>query len=358
MHGSTRKRGLAVLGVAVAAVALATAAPASGHDEHTTFTAVNLVSDQPGKAMLTDPNLVNAWGLSHGPNTPIWASDNGTDVTTLYRGAVGGSPVAGPVLTVGIPGGAPTGQTFNDTSGFVVPGTTSPALFIFASENGVIAAWNQSVTPLTEAVQVAQVPGAVFKGLALVHSPFGPLLLATNFHSGKVDVFDSTFTKLNVDGLFSDHRLPRGYAPFNVAEIDGHVFVTYAKQDAARHDDVAGPGHGFIDEYTTYGVLLRRFASRDLLNSPWGLLVAPSAFGSFAGDLLVGNFGDGRIHAFDLRDGDLEGTLRGANHHPIVIDGLWALILGDPTFAGPDSVVFSAGPDGEMHGLLGVLQPN
>jgi uncharacterized protein (TIGR03118 family) len=279
-------------------------------------------------------------------------------VTTLYRGAVGGTPVAGPVLTVGIPGGAPTGQTFNDTTGFVVPGTTSPALFMFAGENGDLAAWNQSVSPNTEAVSVGHIPDAVFKGLALVHSPFGPLLLASDFHAGTVDVFDSTFTQLAVPGLFADPRLPRGYAPFNIAQIGDRVFVTYAKQDAARHDDVAGEGHGFIDEYTTYGLLLRRFASRDALNSPWGMVVAPSTFGSLAGDLLVGNFGDGRIHAFDLRTGDREATLRGANHHALVIDGLWALILGDPTFAGADTVVFSAGPDEEKHGLLGLLQPN
>jgi uncharacterized protein (TIGR03118 family) len=194
------------------------------------------------------------------------------------------------------------------------------------------------------------------RGLALAHSPFGPLLLATNFHDNRVEVFDAGFTRLNVAGLFSDPNLPRGYAPFNVAEIGDKVFVTYAKQDAAGEDDVAGPGHGFIDVYTNYGVLLHRFASRGVLNSPWGLVVAPSSFGRFAGDLLVGNFGDGRIHAFNLSTGRFDGTLRDKHHRAIQIDGLWGLLVGDAAAGGPDSIWFSAGPDDESHGLLGLLR--
>jgi uncharacterized protein (TIGR03118 family) len=358
MHVTTRRRTLvALIGVVAATTALGVgSAPASAHEHGTTLSQTNLVSDQPGHAALTDPNLVNAWGLSHGPNTPLWVSDNGADVSTLYSGAVGSTPVSAAPLVVGTPGGAPTGQVFNNTPGFVVPGTTSPALFMFAGENGDLSAWNQSVSPATEAIAVGHEDGAVFKGLTIVHSPFGPLLLAANFHDNRVDVFDATFKQLPVDLLFHDSRLPRGYAPFNVAEIGDQVFVTYAKQDAARHDDVAGHGHGFIDVYTNYGVLLHRFASRGVLNSPWGLTVAPSSFGRFAGDLLVGNFGDGRIHAFDLRTGHLEGTLQSQRHHDIVIDGLWGLIVGDAAAGGTDTVWFSAGPDGEAHGLLGILR--
>lgn len=361
MHGIRRGRTrVAVIGLVTASVALGVAPSAAGAREHarhgTAIVRTNLVSDQPGRAALTDPNLVNAWGMSHGPNTPLWVSDNGADVSTLYSGAVGATPIAAVPLVVHTPGGAPTGQVFNDTSGFVVPGTTKPALFIFAGENGDLSAWNQAVPTATSAVAVGHEDDAVFKGLTIVHSPFGPLLLAANFHDNRVDVFDATFTRLPVDLLFHDSRLPAGYAPFNVAAIGNQVFVTYAKQDADRHDDVAGSGHGFVDVYTNYGALLHRFAGRGVLNSPWGMVVAPSTFGRFAGALLVGNFGNGRIHAFDLRTGRLEGTLRNRHHRAIVIDGLWGLIVGDPSAGGADAVWFSAGPDNEAHGLLGILR--
>lgn len=354
----TKRRAVLGMMAAVATTAALTVIPsvASGHDSDTVFHRTNLVSDQAGKAAITDPNLVNAWGMSRGANSPIWVSDNGTDVSTLYRGAVGTTPVSIVPLVVSTPGGAPTGQVNNDTSGFVVPGTTSPAAFIFAGEHGDLSAWNGAVSPATQAVAVGHVDGAVLKGLALVHSPFGPLLLAANFHDNRIEVFDATFNHLSVDRLFRDNRLPHGYAPFNVAEVGDRVFVTYAKQSADRVDDVAGAGHGFVDVYTDYGVLLHRFASRGVLNSPWGMAVAPQTFGKFAGDLLVGNFGDGRIHAFDLRTGHLDGTLRDTHHHAIVIDGLWGLLVGDAVAGGADSVWFSAGPNDESHGLLGILR--
>lgn len=361
MHGALTRRGLVALGTALAAGALMTAPRALAHDHghdhdaRTTFQQVNLVSDQPGAAAITDPNLVNAWGMSHGPNTPLWVSDNGADVATLYTTPSPGSVAAAP-LVVPIPGGAPTGQVFNDTGGgFIVPGTTASALFIFAGENGDLSAWRPG---LPSAVQVGHVNDGVFKGLALVHSPFGPLLLVADFHNNRIDVFDSTFTQLPGGEVFSDPRLPQGFAPFNVAAIGNRVYVTYAKQDADAHDDVAGPGNGFVDVYTDFGALIGRFHDHEVLNSPWGMAVAPSTFGRFAGDLLVGNFGDGRIHAFDLRNGNFEGTLLGADHMPITIDGLWGLILGDQMAGGDNSLWFSAGPDDESHGLLGMLQPN
>ncbi|MGH8859627.1 MAG: TIGR03118 family protein, partial [Jatrophihabitantaceae bacterium] len=290
------------------------------------------------------------------PDTPVWVSDNGADVATLYHGAVGSTPVSAVPLVVSTPGGAPTGQAFNDTTGFRVPGTTSPALFVFAGENGDLSAWNQSVSPPTSAVLVSHVNGAVYKGLALVHSPFGPLVLATDFHHNRVDVFDSSFRRLDVGLLFRDRHLPRGYAPFGIAAIGDHIVVTYARQNDARHDDVSGRGHGFVDVFTTYGAFVRRLVSRDDLNSPWGLTLAPPSFGRLAGDLLVGNFGDGRINAYDARTGAEAGVLRDAHHRPIVIDGLWGLLVGDPSAGGTDAVWFSAGPDGEAHGLLGVLR--
>jgi uncharacterized protein (TIGR03118 family) len=168
-------------------------------------------------------------------------------------------------------------------------------------------------------------------------------------------VFDSRFHRVHLGG-FRDRSLPPGYAPFGIQEINGFLYVSYALQDADKMDEVAGPGHGFIDVYTNFGVFLHRFASRGVLNSPWGLTIAPANFGAFSGDLLVGNFGDGRIHAFDPHTGRLLGTLRGTDHQPIVIDGLWGLLVGDPAAGGPDAVWFSAGPDEESHGLLGILR--
>jgi uncharacterized protein (TIGR03118 family) len=314
------------------------------------YTQTNLVSDQPGVAQKTDPNLVNAWGMSHGPNTPIWVSDNGTDVSTLYNGDVNGSPVAVVPLVVSIPGGAPTGQVFNDTTAFTLPGTTTVSRFIFIGEDGDLSAWAGG----TAATLVHHTDGAIYKGLALAHSPSGPMLLAANFGANKIDVFDSTFAPVSSDGLFSDPTLPAGYAPFNVAEIGGQIFVTYALKGG--EDDIAGPAHGFVDVYTTSGAFVKRFASHGVLNSPWGITIAPANFGQFSGDLLIGNFGDGRIHAFDPNTGEVLGILRGTSGKPLAIDGLWGLIVGDPSSGGVDSVWFSAGPDEESHGLLGTLR--
>jgi uncharacterized protein (TIGR03118 family) len=346
-------RRLGWLAAVMAAGLVAAVSTPAGADGRNGYRQANLVSDQPGVAKITDSNLVNAWGMSRGPNTPIWVSDNGTDVSTLYRTDMG-TPVSIVPLVVKIPGGAPTGQVFNDTTGFTVPGTGKPAAFIFAGEDGDISAWNGG----TEAVHVANTPNAVYKGLTLAHTPFGAFLLAANFHDNRIDIFDTNFTRLPIDFLFRDRHLPAGYAPFNVAEIGKQVFVTYAKQDADKHDDVAGAGHGFIDVFTNFGVFLHRFASRGVLNSPWGMTIAPQHFGAFSGDLLVGNFGDGRIHAYNPRTSRLEGTLRYANHKPVVIDGLWGLLVGDMVAGGPDAVWFSAGPDGESHGLLGTLRAN
>ncbi len=347
------------LGVALAGPAVAADDGTDGGHGHGhggprphTFQQVDLVSDMPGVAALTDPDLVNAWGISHGPSTPVWVSDNGTDLTTLYRTDTPGSPVTKVPLVVSIPGGAPTGQVFNDTAAFEVPGTGQSARFIFVGEDGDLTAWNGGTT----AVSVGHVDGAIYKGLALTHGAAGPMLLLANFHDNRIDVFDGSFTQVTTPGMFTDPRLPAGYAPFNVAEIDGQVFVTYAKQDADAEDDVAGPGHGFVDVYTDAGAFVRRFATRGVLNSPWGLTIAPASFGKLGGDLLIGNFGDGRIHAFDPRSGHMVGILRGTSGKPLAIDGLWALVVGDPV-AGPDAVWFSAGPNDEANGLLGLLQP-
>jgi uncharacterized protein (TIGR03118 family) len=346
--------GVGVVSIAALVAAQSPASAAPGFNQHRAYVQTNLVSDVPGWAALTDPNLVNPWGLSQGPTSPLWVSDNGTDVTTLYTDAPGGSPAIVP-LVVKIPGGAPTGQVFNDTTGFGLS-DGSPAFFVFASEAGKVTAWNPGLSPITRAAKQASNPRAIYKGITLVHGTSGPFLLAADFHSDRIRAFDSTFKPMPLPSwAFADPTLPAGYAPFNVAAIGSRVFVSYALQDADKVDDVSGAGHGFIDVYGFDGQWQQRFASRGVLDSPWGMTIAPTGFGPFAGDLLVGNFGDGRIHAFDQWTGHLDGTLRDGDGHPLEIEGLWGLLPGNGTTARSDAVWFSAGPDDESHGLLGTL---
>ena len=343
-----------VLMVSLGVLASAASARAQSYTQH------NLVSD--GVAVPADrfdPNLVNAWGLVASSSSPWWSANNGSATSTLYDGAGVPRP-----LVVGIPG-APTGIVFNGTMGFVVRSGTAaaPARFIFATEDGAIAGWAPGVR-LTLAIVAADrsSSGAVYKGLASGSTPSGAsFLYATDFHNGVVDIFDSAFARV---GSFTDHRLPRGYAPFGIQNVGGTLYVTFAKQDAARHDDVAGAGHGFVDAFDLAGHLVRRVASRGRLNSPWGITVAPATFGAFAGDLLIGNFGDGKINAFDppSTSGDDElrrkGQLRSAACQPLSIDGLWALQFGNGAGSGSkDTLYFTAGPDGEKHGLLGMIVP-
>lgn len=342
-------------GLAVAVGPLAAHAGSGVRSSAPAISVQKLVSDQSGVAQLTDPDLVNAWGMSHPPGGPLWVSDNGTNVSTLYTGAVHGSPVQKVSLVVKIPGGAPTGQLYNPTSGFHVPGTGKPALFVFAGEDGDVSAWNSDTQPPTSAVKVAHEKHAVFKGIALIRTKAGPRLLVANFHAARIDVFNSAFHRMATT-RFRDRKLPSGYAPFNVAVFDHRVYVTYAKQDAAAEDDVPGAGHGFIDVYTKRGKLVRRLVSRGALNSPWGMVIAPKTFGSLAGKLLVGNFGDGYIHAYGLHSGHPFGALKDAMGYPVWIDGLWGLIRGDSAAGGRNAIWFSAGPADESHGLLGTLR--
>jgi len=318
----------------------------------------NFVSDGAVSADHVDAALVNAWGLVASTTSPWWVADNGSDSSTLYNGNTGATIA----LRVGV-AGAPTGVVFNGGSSFVVTnGTASgPARFIFATEGGTILGWNPTVAVTRAALAVDNsAAGAVYKGLAIATTAAGDRLYATNFHAGTVDVFDAAFHP--VPGGFSDGALPPGYAPFGIRNLGGTIYVTYALQNADQHDDVAGVGHGFVDAFDTQGNLLRRVASRGRLNSPWGLAVAPSDFGEFSGNLLVGNFGDGHINAFDL--GRFEGTgelvqrgqLHAADGQPLTIDGLWALAFGNGAAAGPtNALFFTAGPFGEQHGLFGKL---
>ncbi len=355
-----RLRNLLVLCLVTALAALAPVAGANAAQPGNAYHQTNLVSDLPGLAQLTDPDLVNPWGMSNGPMTPMWVSDNGTGEATLYRGFVNGSPIEKVSLTVTIPGGVPTGQVFNPTSEFVVHSgaASGPATFIFASEAGLVTGWNAGVpppAPSTQAQVGATVPDAVYKGLALAGTANGTFLYAANFHAAQIDVFDSGFNLVHLAGNFQDSKIPSGFAPFNIQELGGLLYVTYAKQDAARHDDVAGQGLGFVDIFSTSGQLVRRLIRRGQLNAPWGLVIAPAGFGRFGGDLLVGNFGNGRIHAYDPITGQFRGRLRHEDGTPIQIDGLWALRFGNGVIGDPSTMLFSAGPDAEAHGLFGAI---
>jgi uncharacterized protein (TIGR03118 family) len=360
--GSRRWCGALVL-VASAAMALAPPALANpsgagrglGH-----YVQRDLVSDVPGAAELLDADLVNAWGLAFGPATPAWVADNGTDVSTLYSGAVGSTPVAKVPLTVSIPGGAPTGAVFNGSSGFVVSSGASsgPARFLFASEAGTITGWNPAVPPpppATQAHTAVSVPGAIFKGLAIADTATGARIYASDFHTGQVDVWDANFAAVQRPGAFRDLSLPAGYAPFGIQAVGGRIVVTYAKQDADAEDELAGPGNGFVDVYDTDGNLLRRFAAHGPLTAPWGVAQAPQGFGRASGALLIGNFGDGHINAYDSTSGKFLGGLRDEHGGRIAIDGLWALEFGNGVIGTPQTLLFTAGPGEESHGLFGRL---
>ena len=345
-----RKRALLVLAFVVA-VAIVAVAPLRAA-ERTSFTVAPLVSDQPGLAPNTDPNLVNAWGLTSGPTTPWWIADNGTDKSTLYNGA--GVPQA---LVVNVHN-APTGTVFNSTTGFALP-SGGLARFLFDTEEGKVLGWNPAQG--TSSVVVADLhDDGSYKSLAIAATAAGPRLYAADFHNAKVDVFDGSFNQ--VLGGFVDPSLPSGYAPFGIQTIGDRVFVTYAQQDAEAGDEVAGQGKGFVDAYDTAGNLLGRVAQHGQLNAPWGLAIAPPSFGRFAGDLLVGNFGDGQINAYEqLGNGHFahRGELRDASGKSLSIDGLWALQVaqgGNNGTAG--TLYFTAGPDDEMHGLFGQINPN
>jgi uncharacterized protein (TIGR03118 family) len=341
---------------AVAALAVPVAALAGG-GRSGTYRQTNLISDIAGVARITDANLVNPWGMAAGPSTPLWISDNGTDVSTLYTGGIRGSIPTIVPLVVHIPGGAPTGVVFNPTGDFVVSNgdVSAPANFIFSSEAGQITAWSKSVPGSDTARTEFASDSAVFKGLALAKGDGGWHLYATDFHNGRVDVFDSKFRLVSTPGGFVDPNLPEHYAPFGIQLIDGKLYVTYAQQNADRHDDVAGAGHGFVDVYDTSGHLLKRLISGGELNSPWGLVLAPKHFGAFTGLLLVGNFGNGLIHAYDPRSGALEGGLVNTDGNPIAIDGLWGLRFGNGVMASKDTLMFTAGIGGEGHGLFGEI---
>jgi uncharacterized protein (TIGR03118 family) len=334
-------------------------------EERNAYTQTNLVSDGAIPAPTTDAKLLNAWGVAFFPGGPFWVADNGSGFSTLYDGIGAKQALEVEIPTPdGAPQGntaTPTGLVFNVTTQFHIPGTNNlPALFIFDTEDGTIAAWNPNLPDRTRAVIVVDNSqngtGAVYKGLATGSNSQGNFLFATNFRAGTVDVFDSSFAPATLDGSFTDPDLPVGFAPFGIRNIDGDLFVTFALQNDAKHDDVAGLGNGFVDIFDTDGHLIRRFASDRRLNSPWGITRTSFAFGRFSGDILIGNFGDGRINAFDGQGKFLD-QLESTDGQPIEIDGLWSLTFGGAAKSDPDTLYFTAGPNGEKDGLFGSLTP-
>ncbi len=323
------------------------------------FDVANLVSDGSVPAAHIDTALINPWGVSSAPGGPFWVSDNNSGVSTLYD--TGGNKLG---LTVNIPpplggsgAGAATGQVFNGGGGFNVSGggTTGSSLFLFATEDGTISGWAPGVNFTNAIVGIDNsAKNAVYKGLAIGSTGGAQYLYAANFRSGSLEIYDTNF---NLVKSFTDPTVAAGYAPFNVQNLGGKLYVTFALQNGAKHDDVAGAGNGYVDIFNLDGTFDKRLVSQGgIINSPWGLDIAPAGFGKFSGDLLVGNFGDGTVSAFDPLTGTFQGQLLDRSGVPIVLVDLWGLINGNGGAGGyTNRVYFATGVAGEAHGLFGSL---
>lgn len=348
-----------------AACALTLAAlPLCGLAQH--YQQTNLVADQMGVAAATDTNLVNPWGLSRSSGSPWWVSDNGTGLATLYDGSGNAKSLVVTVPTGDAnssPTGTPSGTLFNGGSGFNV-GPGAPGLFLFVTEDGTISGWNPGVNATTAVIKVNTKSTSVFKGCALatVNVPFaGPTtyLYVADFRKAKVQVYNSAFQHVTeMSGLFQDDLLPAGFAPFNIQNIGGDLYVAFAMQDAQKHDEIDGPGLGYVDVFSPSGALIRRLQHGTWLNGPWGLAQAPGDFGIYSHDVLVGQFGSGTIAVYDPATGAYKGQLMDASNSPIANKGLWGLSFGSDGGSGPATTLyFSAGTDGESHGLFGTITP-
>ena len=327
------------------------AAPA-GAAVQNAYMVTPLVSDNGVPGTTVDPHLVNAWGLVAGPTSPWWVADNGVDMSTLYT-ATGTKPS----LEVAV-AGAPTGVVFNGVSGVFLIGTAT-ARFIFSTEGGMILGWAPGSTSATVMVDRSGF-GAVYKGLAIATTATGPQLYATDFVNGQVDVFSSTWTMVATLGGFVDPKLPAGYAPFGIQTIGNRIFVTYGKQIPGDTDEAHGQGFGFVDAFDFDGNFLVRVAQHGQLNAPWGLAWAPAGFGRFSGDLLVGNFADGHINAYEeMANGHFgfRGFLQTGDGMALSIDGLWAIQFGNgaPNNGPMNTLFFTAGPNDEANGLFGTI---
>jgi uncharacterized protein (TIGR03118 family) len=375
----------AITAIAVAGVNAANAGDAAAASANA-YVVTNLASSLPGTSN-TDPNLRNAWGVAFSPaGSPFWIADNASGKSTLYDGTGARQPQPTPlVVTIPCPkkpgqgsscpgSSGPTGVVWNPTTNpataFLVPGTKIPAAFIFDTEDGTLSAWAQGLSPAATAVIAvdnARMPnarlGAVYKGLAFGVNESGAFLFAANFRAGTIDVFapnqDSsgkglTYKTATTTGGFKDPNIPAHFAPFGIQNIDGNLIVTYAKQDAAKHDDVEADGNGYVDAFDTNGNLLKRLASKGELNSPWGVARASYAFGMFSGDLLIGNLGNGWITAITPKGPVL---LNGADGGLLTIPGIWNLGLGGGANSNPSTLYFTAGPNQYFGGTFGTITP-
>jgi uncharacterized protein (TIGR03118 family) len=318
----------------------------------------NLTSDITAVGSYNDTNLVNPWGMSTAPAGPWWFSDNASGLSTLYIAS--GQP-QGLVVTIppasGSGPGSPSGTVYNaSTSDFKIHNQSTP--FLFCTEDGTISGWYAGTTAFIAVNNSGS--GAVYKGMALASAAGKNYLYVANFNAGTVEVYDGTYTSHSFgSGSFVDSTLPAGYAPFNVQLVGSSLVVTYAKQDSAKHDDVPGPGNGYVDIYDTEGNLQLRLAHTLYLNAPWGVAQAPASFSGFGNDLLIGNFGSGAISAYNISTGAWIGNMLNVNDLPVQIDGLWALTFGNGGSDGPvGTLFFTAGPYGEVHGIFGSITPH
>jgi uncharacterized protein (TIGR03118 family) len=331
------------------------------------YTQTNLVSDQTGVAAVTDPNLVNPWGLSRSSTSPWWVANNNSGTSTLYTGAGAIIPINGTgIVTIppplGSPAGTvstPTGTVFNGVATDFLVAPNTPAAFLFVTEDGTISGWGGGPAAILEVdnSKGGSPKGAVYKGATTALWNGQVFLYVTNFRSGRVEVYDSTFKRVNIsEELFDDDALPRDFAPYNIQNIGGTLFVTYAKQDAAKHDSVAGEGLGFVELYQPDGRHIGHLQTGPWLNAPWGVVWTPRDFGVFSNSILVGNFGSGWVAAYNGFTKEFIGFVRNPDNSILTIDGLWSLTFGNGASAGPSTTLyFSAGPDHETHGLFGTL---
>jgi uncharacterized protein (TIGR03118 family) len=323
------------------------------------FDRTDLTSNQSGIAPNMDPNLVNAWGLSRSSGSPWWVSDNGTGLSTLYNGA--GVPQS-LVVTIPPPKGqkgpsTPTGNVFNFTSDFnLEPGLK--AIFIFVTEDGTISGWNPTLDLLHARRRIDHSGRAIYKGIALATARQGSRIYVTNFMTGQVEVYNGKWQRVATSPTaFVDPTLPENYVPFGIQNVGGNIVVTFAHREPGEEDEDHGPGLGFVTIFNTNGEVIARLKHGDYFNAPWGIAMSGADFGAFSHRLLIGNFGDGQIHAFDPLTGNLAGTLLDAAGSPIWIDGLWALEFGggNGNSGAANELFFTAGPDDESNGLFGKL---
>lgn len=349
------------LNIAVCLLVLSAADVAQAQSGANSYRVVNLVSNVAGVAAQTDPGMVDPWGFSN-PGTPFWLSDHASGLSTVY--AATGVPNAAVIVTIPAAGGSgtgkPTGQVQNAAGAAFKLSNNANASFIFASEDGLITAWNNAIGKIAEIKVDNSSKNAVYKGLAIGTSDAGGTLYGANFRSGKIDTWGPGFVPVTLAGSFADSQVPAGYAPFNIWNIGNKLYVEYAKQDKNQFLDEGGPGAGYVAVFDLNGNLITHLVSGGVLNSPWGVAIAPAGWGAFGGALLVGNFGDGRINAFDATKGTFLGTLQNTDGSPIAISGLWGMVFGTGTRADVNTLYFCAGmPNGSSipRGLLGTIAP-